>query len=222
MDSLTDEQNTWFNAVRLEDSHDYLSAALSYMDDAARCLGKGLYVRAAMSVTCAASCLTSLGDIEDAVQLYSGAASLYEHNADVGMAKSMRESLWSMLHAFEYYTLVSDHVNAERVSKKYADLARRIDRFETKTVFEALKSRRESVLMGRLDIGSSPVGRSTKLIPHINKINRAVIALLQQLEAVTEAVATKNSSIAEINDDEEEESLVYETEQQINERRIVS
>jgi hypothetical protein len=221
MDSLTDEQNTWFNAVRLEDSHDYSSATLAYIDDAARCLGKKLYARGAMSATCAGSCLSSLGDSGNAVLLYSAAASLYEYNAEVGMAKSMSESLWSLLHAFEYYTLISDHVNAERISKKYVDLARRVDRFESKAVFEALRTRRENVLLARSNLGSPELDLTVKDIPHSSKINRAVSALLHQVDATIES--NKDVRQRALQDDDEE-SLVYETEGDLlnNEKRIVS
>ena len=121
MDSLTDERNTWFNAVRSEDSHNYSSATFLYLQDATRCLGKGLLSRAAMSATCAASCLVNLEDFGDAVDLYSVSASLYERNADFVVSRSIRESLWMLIHAYEYYVLVSDHVGSERVSKKYVE-----------------------------------------------------------------------------------------------------
>ena len=218
MDSLTDERNTWFNAVRLEDSHDYSSAALAFIDDAARCLSRGHFVRAAMSAASAASCLATLGDPDATTELYSAAASLYEHNADAGMGKSMRESLWSLLHAFEYFTLVSNHVSAERASKKYADLAKRVDRFESRNVFDALKVRRENVLLARDSLGSLP--RPQKIAPNQDKIHRAANAFLQQVQsAIAEA---DGSPIGEQCLENDDENLSYETEDDFNERRIVS
>jgi hypothetical protein len=217
MDSLTDERNTWFNAVRLEDSRDYSSATLAFIDDAARCLGRGHFVRAAMSAASAASCLTTLGDPDMAVELYSAAASLYEHNADLGIGKSMRESLWSLLHAFEYFTLVSDHVSAERASKKYADLAKRVDRFESRNVFDALKIRRENVLLARDSLGSLP--RPGNSVANQNKILRATNSFLQQIQS---AIAETDGAPVEERRLEDDENLSYETEVDFNERRIVS
>ena len=219
MDSFTDERNLWFNAVRLEDSHDYSSAVLSYIEDASRCLGRSLFIRAAMSSSCAASCIATLGDTTDALKLYSAAASLYEHNGDLSIGKSLRESLWSLLHAFEYFTLVSDHLSAERASKKYADLARRVDRFEASTVFDTLKVRRENVLQARSDSSSSPNGFAEKNTPESGRIQRPIKSFLQQVETLTLRV-----SDAEYEEAPEvaEGNFVYESESDYNERRIVS
>jgi len=219
MDSFTDERNSWYNAVRLEDSHDYSSATLSYIEDASLCLGRSLFTRAAMSSSCAASCIATLGDATAALKLYSTAASLYEHNGDLSLGKSLRESLWSLLHAFEYFTLVSDHLSAERVSKKYADLARRVDRFEANSVFDALKVRRESVLEARSDL-SPPNGFVEKNVPESSKIQHSVESFLQQVETMVMGVSeeTEFEEIPEL----EKDNFDYESESDYNERRIVS
>jgi len=224
MDSFTDEQNTWFNAVRLEDSSDYSSATLAYIDDAARCLGRNHFVRAAMSAAGAASCLATLGDPESGIELYSISALLYEHNAKIGMAKSMRESLWSLLHAFEYYTLVSDHISAERASKKYADLARRVDRFESRGIFDALKYRRENVLLARSSLLA--LAGSGKNIQSQRKIHLALNTLLKLVQStITESdgVSAGQRKAGPMDlENEVDEGLSYETEDDFNERRIVS
>jgi hypothetical protein len=218
MDSFTDERNSWFNAVRLEDSHDYSSATLSYIEDASRCLGRSSFIRAAMSSSCAASCIATLGDTTDALKLYSASASLYEHNGDLSIGKSLRESLWSFLHAFEYFTLVSDHISAERVSKKYADLARRVDRFEASSVFDALKVRREKVLQARRDLNSPPNDFVEKNIQEWSRIQRSVESFLQQVETITLRVSDSTEEVPEV----EESDFTYESEPDYNERRIVS
>jgi hypothetical protein len=220
MDSFTDERNSWFNAVRLEDSHDYSSATLIYIEDASRCLGRSLFIRAAMSSSCAASCIATLGDSTDALKLYSSAALLYEHSGDLSIGKSLRESLWSLLHAFEYFTLISDHLSAERVSKKYADLARRVDRFEANSVFEALKVRRDSVLEARSNLSAPPNGYVQKNVPESSRIQRSVKSFLQQVETLTLRVPETRESeeapkVADGN-------FAYEPELDYNERRIVS
>jgi hypothetical protein len=223
MDSLTDDKNTWFNAVRLEDSQNYSSAAIAYLEDGSHSLDKNLYVRAAMSSTCAAFCLATVGDIEDSIELFSVAASLYEYSADVGMSRSIRESLWSLLHAFEYYTIVSDHVSAERASKKYADLARRVDRFETRVVFDALKNRRENVLVARDDLGLSMANSiETRDIPEMNKIQRSVRSFLIAVQSIIQSSPDSGEIREEDLTPDDEDSLLYESESNFNERRIVS
>src|SRR5579872_411127 len=104
MDAFTDDRNSWLNALRSEDSKDYVSSAALYLDDAARCLMAGTPSRAALSCTCAASCLVNLGELKDAKTLYVQAALLYERNSDIAIGHSLRESIWSLLHAYEYYT----------------------------------------------------------------------------------------------------------------------
>jgi hypothetical protein len=239
MDSLTDERNAWFNAVRLEDAHDYSSASLSYIEDASRCLSRGSFIRSAMSAACAASCLAALGDLDDSVDLYSVAGLLYEHNAEVSIAKSLRESLWSLLHAFEYFTLISDHASAERASKKYADLARRVDRFETPSIFEALKTRKESVLASRPNLSPQAVGGpAEKTIPDLSRIRRSLKSFLQQVQAAMPTSFELDEESGELmeaqekeevplipeapQDEEEDEGLIYETESELHERHIVS
>jgi hypothetical protein len=221
MDSLTDERNSWFNALRLEEAHDYSSATLYYVEDAGQCLSRGSFVRAAMSTSCAASCLATLGHTDYALKLYSAAASLYEHNGDLSVGKSLREALWSLLHAFEYFTLASDPISTERASKKYADLAQRVDRFEAQSVFDALKTRRESVLIARADLSSPPNGISAASIQNWSKLQRSLNAYLQQVQSVT----LPETSPDELEDTQEleveEEGLMYE-EPEYLERRIVS
>jgi len=209
MDSLTDERNTWFNAVRSEDSHNYSSAILFYLEDATKCVTRGFLSRAAMSATCAASCLVDLEDFGDAVDLYSVSASLYERNADLAMGRSIRESLWMLIHAYEYYVLVSDHESSDRVSRKYEELATRVDRFETRTIFEVLENRKENV-----QIAKSKLKQNAELqqnnITDLQKIQYSIRGFVQLVR--TNAVEKP----------EELDHLVYESESDFNEARIVS
>ena len=209
MDSLTDERNTWFNAVRSEDSHNYSSATLLYLEDATRCVTRGFLSRAAMSATCAASCLVNLGDFGGAVDLYSVSASLYERNADLAMGRSIRESLWMLIHAYEYYVLVSDHESSDRVSRKYVELATRVDRFETHAIFEVLENRKENV-----QIAKSKLASDTLIQPNI-------ITDFQKIQHSTRCFVQLVRTNA-IEEPEELDHLVYESESDFNEGRIVS
>jgi hypothetical protein len=208
MDSLTDERNIWFNAVRSEDSHDYSSATILYLEDATRCLTRNMFSRAAMSATCAASCLVNLEDFGDAVDLYSVSASLYERNADLVVGRSIRESLWMLIHAYEYYVFVSDHVGSERVSRKYVELASRVDRFDTRSISDVLNSRKENVQIAKSKLEPSSEVSPRNSIPDFQKIQHSIRSFLQLVRSV--------------DSQEEPDHLVYESESDFNEARIVS
>src|SRR5579872_1991918 len=146
MDSLTDEHNLWLNAVRSEDYHDYYSAALLYLEDMSRSLKAGSFGKAAMSCSCAAADLVSMGDLRDAISLYRESAKMYEGNSERAMGYSIREALWSLTYAYEYYYLISDNVCADRVSKNYLSLSKKIDHFRgEESALQVLRNLREKV-----------------------------------------------------------------------------
>jgi hypothetical protein len=129
MDVLTDENDVWLNAVRSEDYHDYFSAAFLYLEDMSRSVRAGHFGRAAMSCSCVAADLVNLGDSRAAITLYEEAAKIYEGNADLAVGYSIRESVWSLSHAYEYYYLISDSFAAERVARTYLSISKKIDHF---------------------------------------------------------------------------------------------
>ena len=153
LDTITDESNQWLNAVRMEDSGDFFHAPAVYLDDALQCMKTGSLARAAISCSSAANCLARLGDFEDALLLYAETASIYEENANLNAKRSIRESSWSLLHSFEYFILVSDEPNAQRIAKKYVELSIRADQFDGKDkALNTLGMRRERVQEARMEL----------------------------------------------------------------------
>ena len=178
MDAFTDDRNPWLNALRHEDSRDYAASAKLYLDDAARCINAGSLTRAALSCCCAASCLTNLGDIKDAKTLYMQAALLHEKNSELAIGHSVRESIWSLLHAYEYYILVANELSAQRVSKRYIALARSIDDFGGLVASDTLKARRERMEKARTKMESSLVTTDSKVAQNLNRIHEDIGRLI--------------------------------------------
>ncbi len=125
MDAITDDTNLWLRGVRSHDSGDYLGAFRLYLNDAADCLSKGSLNRAALSCSCAADCLFSLDMLDEARRLYYESALLSKLNSEIAIGSSVRESLWSLLQAYDRFLLAGDNNEAEKIYLKYVSLARR-------------------------------------------------------------------------------------------------
>ena len=69
-DKITDSSNYWLGAIRLEEDGRLSEAAVLYLKDAAEALKQGLRARAALSCSCAASCLEKTGKMNAARNLY--------------------------------------------------------------------------------------------------------------------------------------------------------
>lgn len=144
-DRITDESNLWFNAIKMEDGQDLHKATIFYIKDATECLRDNLYIRAALSCLCAADCLSKSGYIENACQLHSEAAIIYEKNADYVIGKSIRESLWSLQEAYENFLLASDYYKAQQVFDKYLSLARKLNPFGESETMNVLQTRKKAI-----------------------------------------------------------------------------
>ncbi|HYL65652.1 MAG TPA: hypothetical protein VEU72_00700 [Nitrosopumilaceae archaeon] len=129
IDRITDDDNLWFNAIKLEDGGNYFEAFVCYLKDSAECLKNNLFVKAALSCSCAAICIAHQGNPIAARQLYLEAARIYEENADYIIGESIRESLWSLQEAYEYYLLGVDGDKAEKVYNKALFLAGKVNPF---------------------------------------------------------------------------------------------
>ena len=129
MDRITDEDNLWLNAVKMEDQGNFFEASVYYLKDASGCLKQNTLVKTALSCSCAASCLANLGNPIAARQLYLEAARIYEENADSIIGESIRESLWSLQEAYEYYLLGGYDDKAQKVYDKSLFLARKVNPF---------------------------------------------------------------------------------------------
>ncbi len=143
MDRITNESNLWLNAIKMEDGGDYLKAFLFYLKDSADCVKQNSLVRAALSCSCAANCLTLVGNLAGARQLYLQAATLYENNAVHVIGNSVREALWSYQEAYEYFNLACENHKAQHIYEKYVSLSRKINPFfGEKEAMESLRIRK--------------------------------------------------------------------------------
>jgi hypothetical protein len=127
IDRITDETNPWLVANKKEDENDYARAIVLYLEDATECLRQNQVVKAALSSSCAAECLAKTGKHRDANLLYSETARIYLANADSVITTSVRESLWSLREAYEYFLLAKDLTGARQVHYRLMYLAKRVD-----------------------------------------------------------------------------------------------
>lgn len=126
-DRLIDRDNYWLTAVNMEDDGNLFDAVKFYLKDAIECLNNVSLVRTALSCSCAATCLAKTGNSEHANALYRETAALYEENAESVIADSIRESLWSLEEAYEYYFVADDFDKAQIAYDKYMVLAKKIN-----------------------------------------------------------------------------------------------
>ena len=121
---LTDESNLWLMASLSEDSRRFADAADYYIRDATQCVKKNYLIQAALSCSCAASCLEKLGYAEFADQLYAEAASIHVDNAIRVIGVSIRERLWSLERAHVFFLLAHEVQSANAVHGKKQSLER--------------------------------------------------------------------------------------------------
>ena len=144
MDRITDDDNLWFNAIKFEDAGKYLEAFVCYLKDSTESLKQNSLVKAALSCSCAAICLAYQGNLMAARRLYLETARIYEENADFIIGQSIRESLWSLQEAYEYYLLGGSDDKAERVYNKALFLSRKVNPFsEDEEFMQRMKLRKK-------------------------------------------------------------------------------
>jgi hypothetical protein len=142
-DKITDASNLWMNATRSEEDGRFAEATIFYLRDAADCLGRGLGARAALSCACAAGCLEKNGNINAARNLYFETAKMYEERADAVFGTSIREALWLLQEAHDYYIIGGDAQKAIQIYVKCASIARKSSPFVTaETLYKVLRIRR--------------------------------------------------------------------------------
>jgi tetratricopeptide (TPR) repeat protein len=144
-DKITDSSNLWLGAVRLEEDGRLSEAAVLYLKDAAESLKRGLRARAALSCSCAANCLEKTGKMNAARNLYFEAAKIYEEAAELVFGTSIREALWLLQEAHDYYIIGGDAQKARELYDECASLARKSSPFITgETIDKVLRIRRDT------------------------------------------------------------------------------
>jgi len=127
IDRITDESNPWLRAVDSEGRGDMASAALFYLEDGILTLKHGHLAKAALSASCAADCAVRLGLPGYSNLLNREVASLYHENANRVAGTSIREMIWSLRQARQFYILAGEAALAERVHNEYVVAASRVD-----------------------------------------------------------------------------------------------
>src|SRR5579862_1757376 len=96
------------------------------------------------------------------------------------MGYSIREALWSLTHAYEYYYLISDSVGADRVSKNYLSLSKKIDHFRgEESALQVLRNLREKVNDARADMEPTENYSSTITPTALSEIRKAVAKAIE-------------------------------------------
>lgn len=187
-DTITDTSNLWLNATRLEEDGRFGEATVFYLRDAAECLKSGLGVRAALSCSCAASCLERTGNVSRARNLYFEAAKMYEERANLVFGTSIREALWLLQEAHDYFIIGGDAQKATQIYDKCASLARKSSPFVTgETLDKVLRIRRRT--------DARPVSFSPS-VPQTSDIHEAVEDFLRLRDTGVTATASHNKTPA--------------------------
>jgi hypothetical protein len=172
IDRITDETNLWLTASKKEGEDDFPQAVKLYLKDAGECLKQRVLVKAALSCSCAADCLTKIGQYRDAQVLYSETAHLYLENANLVIGKSVRESLWSLRESHEYFLLAEDKLAAQRVYDHFIHLASRVDPNIGNEAIAQIPVSRVSNFDRRSNKEAIPLGSSTGIAESLEQFLR--------------------------------------------------
>jgi hypothetical protein len=172
IDRITDETNPWLTATKKEEEDDLPQAAQLYLKDAGECLKQDSLVKAALSCSCAADCLSRVGQLDKAQLLYSEAAHLYLENADFVIGKSVRESLWSLREAHEYFLLAGDKLASRQVSDRLVHLASRVDPNVGNEEITRVPQSRTPVIGGKSIKETFPLSNSTDMVASLEQFLR--------------------------------------------------
>jgi hypothetical protein len=181
-DKVADPSNLWLRATRAEEDGRFADATVLYLRDAAACLNGNSGARAALSCACAASCLEKTGNINAARHLYFETAKIYEEQAAAAFGTSIREALWLLQEAHDYFIVGGDARKAAEIYDQCASLARKSSPFVTsETLDKVLRIRR----------GATPRPVSFGLpAPQTSDINSAIEGFLRLREMQVSKPAT--------------------------------
>ncbi len=175
MHRITSETNLWLNAIKMEDEGNFLEAFLLYLKDAAESIQGNFLARAALSCSCAANCLSIIGNLAAARRLYQQTATLYEINGDSIMGESVREAIWSYKESYEYYHLACDSEKTQIIYEKYVSLARRINPFlGEEEAMNMLRQRKNSSEVTKNNFTQTNMKISTQVDNAMETISKAI------------------------------------------------
>ena len=167
VDRITDEKNPWLNAQKMEERGEFGSAAALYLDDASANLLSEKLAKAALSASCAASCLDALGFSNEARLIYSEVAQLYYLHAGRVAKVSLREWMWSLRQSGEFHLVCGEAEKAQAVYKEYAVLAGRVELFGESRKLRLFEGELEPKLHSGPD--NPPPGDWTELMREVQR-----------------------------------------------------
>jgi Soluble NSF attachment protein, SNAP len=186
-DKITDAANLWLGATRLEEDGQLSEASVLYLADAAEALKQGLKARAALSCSCAASCLEKTGKMNAARNLYFEAAKIYEEAAQAVFGTSIREALWLLQEAHDYFIIGGDAQKASELYDQCASLARKSSPFMTGDTLD-------KVLRIRRDTKARSVTVSVE--PQTSEVNNAIEEFLRLRDSPASAAKPRPAAAA--------------------------
>jgi hypothetical protein len=129
IDRIADESNLWLAAVKAEEGGELDRAALLFLKDASESMNEGKPLKAALSCSCAATCVGKLGSRLRARQLYAESAQIYLEKARAMAGVSVREFLWCLRESYRAFQHANMREKAEELRRYYSSLAGRVDPF---------------------------------------------------------------------------------------------
>ena len=180
MDAITDDSNLWLAASRAHDSGEFDSAISLYLTDIKNCLSRNSLSRAALSCSCGADCLLRIGMVEEAKRLYFESAVLSELNSELMIGRSVRESLWSLLQAYDHFLFIADDSRAEMVYHKFVSLSRRTNPIDGES--EAINVLRARKHESRL---TDAISQATSMT--VKTSSDRMAAIRQEIESIIRA-----------------------------------
>lgn len=201
MDRITNESNMWFQALKMEDEGNYHEAFKFYLQDSKLALKQKSLASAALSCSCAAICLSRLGNIPAARKLYHQSGIIYENNGDQVIGNSVREALWSYQEAYGYFTIACEDIYAQNVCKKLLSLARKVNPFfGEQEIIESLKLR-------KLELDFNTVSKTSMKMSA--DVDRQIDIFLQEIQVNFNdlSIDETNSKYTKIGGNTSEESI---------------
>jgi hypothetical protein len=175
-------------AVREEDEGNFSEAISYYVKSVTESLEAGSLVRAALSCSCAASCLAKIGDESSSHQMYCKAAAIYQEQAVSILGESIRESLWCLRRARYFFLAGMDEPRARQLSELITSLEKRIDPFSIQE--------REDVPLAKETRKKVPIGSRT------SSKNHDAMRMLDELLATRISASTIRRVKGERRDEE--------------------
>lgn len=126
VERITDENNLWILAMRLENQGDFANAAICYLDDASIWKQQDALPRVALSSVCTANCLIKMGHSDLAKHVLERAGDFFFEHAESVIGWFPRESAWAFTQAYFCYSHAENSMKAEDAVKNYRTISEKL------------------------------------------------------------------------------------------------